>query len=144
MIEIREMILADHEQVVTLLTETSGVTLREADGQERTGAYLARNPGLSFVARSGNELVGMVMCGHDGRRGYLQHLLVKPAYRGQGIAQLLVQYCLDALEAIGILKIHLFVLKENERGAAFWRSQGWQQRADVTMYSFNRSGNPNT
>ncbi len=143
-IQFCELTIADHPAVVTLLSETPGVTLREADNYERTQAYLGRNPGLSFLARTASgEVVGMVMCGHDGRRGYLQHLLVKPAYRGQGIAKALVQRCLDQLETLGILKSHIFIRQENQTGEAFWQHQGWYERDDVKMYSFNRSSDPN-
>ncbi|MEO1591060.1 MAG: GNAT family N-acetyltransferase [Cyanobacteria bacterium J06632_22] len=138
------MTLADHGAMVKLLAQTPGVTLREADSYGRTQAYLDRNPGLSFLARTeAGEVVGMVMCGHDGRRGYLQHLLVKPDYRGQGLAKALVQRCLDQLATLGIFKTHIFIRQENTTGEAFWQHLGWAERDDVKMYSFNRSSNPN-
>lgn len=84
---------------------------------------------------------GCVMCGHDGRRGYLQHLLVLPQYRRQGIAKALVERCLAILEAVGIDKCHLDVFKTNLAAARYWQSQGWQLRSDIDRYSFTRAGN---
>ena len=81
------------------------------------------------------------MCGHDGRRGYLQHLLVLPEYRRQGIANALVERCLSSLENLGIHKCHLDVFKTNLAAARYWQSQGWQLRTDIDRYSFTRPGN---
>lgn len=65
--------------VFDLFRKTPGVTFRQADSKEAAKRYLERNPGLSFAAVADNEIIGCVMCGHDGPRGYLQHLVVKPA-----------------------------------------------------------------
>jgi GNAT superfamily N-acetyltransferase len=83
------------------------------------------------------------MSGHDGRRGYLQHLLVLPNFRRQGISTALVNQCLDGLEAVGIKKSHIDVLKTNETGASYWTHKGWQLRTDILRYSFASSGGAN-
>ena len=140
---IRTVTPSDCAAVLALMQDTPGISLREADSREATERYLARNPGLSFVAEHEGRLIGCVMCGHDGRRGYLQHLLVLPAYRRQGIAQALTQRCLNALEALGIYKCHLDVFKTNTPAAQYWQGQGWQLRTDIDRYSFTRSGNEN-
>jgi hypothetical protein len=69
-VEIDEMTIADYDDVLSLLRALPGIAIRGADSREATERYLARNPGLSFVARCARRLVGCVMCGHDGRRGY--------------------------------------------------------------------------
>ncbi len=97
--------------------------------------YLARNPGLSFVARDDGVMVGAVLCGHDGRRGYLHHLAVAPTHRRRGIGEALAARCLAGLEALGIAKCHLFVKGENETALAFWRRVGWVERVDLAMMS---------
>ncbi|PZW68701.1 ribosomal protein S18 acetylase RimI-like enzyme [Pseudomonas sp. URMO17WK12:I1] len=143
MFNIRTMTLADYDAVITLMRATPGISLRDADSREATARYLQRNPGMSFVAEAEGVLCGCVMCGHDGRRGYLQHLLVLPDYRRQGIANALVERCLASLEAVGVHKCHLDVFKTNQTAADYWQSQGWQLRADIDRYSFIRSGNEN-
>ncbi len=143
MFSIRAMTLNDYDTVIELMRATPGISLRDADSRESTARYLARNPGMSFVAEIGGVLCGCVMSGHDGRRGYLQHLLVLPEYRRQGIAKALVGRCLTSLEAAGIHKCHLDVFKSNLAAARYWQSQGWQLRSDIDRYSFTRSGNDN-
>lgn len=143
MFHIRTMTLDDYDAVIELMKATPGVSFRDADSRESTAKYLQRNPGLSFVAEIDGALVGCVMCGHDGRRGYLQHLVVLPQYRGQGIANALVERCLSGLEELGILKCHLDVIKTNTSAASYWQHQGWQLRTDIDRYSFIRSGNEN-
>ncbi len=143
MFSIRAMTLDDYDTVIELMSATPGISLREADSRESTARYLARNPAMSFVAEIGGCVCGCVMCGHDGRRGYLQHLLVLPQYRRQGIAKALVERCLASLEAVGIHKCHLDVFKTNLAAARYWQSQGWQLRSDIDRYSFTRAGNDN-
>jgi len=131
------MTMADYEEAMALWQRTEGMGLRPADAPEHIARYLERNPGLSFVAREGDRLVGTVLCGHDGRRGYLQHLAVDRAYRRQGIGRALVERVLEALRAQNINKCHLFVIKENEAAIAFWQHIGWFVRDDlVTMSHF--------
>lgn len=140
-VQIRAMTIRDHEALLALLQSTPGVTVREADSRAATERYLARNPGLSFVAVLQEEIVGCVLCGHDGRRGYLQHLVVAPAWRRQGIGRRLWGRCLDELFKLGIHKTHIDVLVENEAANQYWTKAGWARRDDINRYSFNRSGN---
>ena len=119
MATIREMTAEDFERVIALMRRTPGVTVRDADSRGMVACYLNRNPGLSFVAEHGDELIGCVIAGHDGRRGYLQHLIVSPAYRNAGLATRLVNAALDRLRAEGIFKSHIDVLATNEAAMAF-------------------------
>ena len=140
---IRIMTPTDYDAVLHLMQHTPGIFLRDADSRDATERYLARNPGLSFVAEAEGRLIACVMCGHDGRRGYLQHLLVLPDCRRQGIAQALTQRCLDALASLGIHKCHLDVFKTNTHAARYWQGQGWNLRTDIDRYSFTRPGDEN-
>lgn len=137
------MTIDDYDAVINLLAATRGVRLREADSPEATARYLARNPELSFVACVGATVVGCVMCGHDGRRGYLQHLAVSPPHRRHGTGSALVGACLAGLESLGIHKTHLDVLVENQSAHDFWRRRGWHRREDTVRYSFVKGGQRN-
>jgi len=132
-----------YDEVAALLYRTSGVSMREVDSKSGHARYLARNPGLSFLAIENGHVVGCVMGGHDGRRGYLHHVMVAADYRGRGIANALVERCLKALEELGILKTHIDVLIENEEANDYWERRGWQRRSDLHRYSMNRSGRDN-
>lgn len=141
---IRAMSIDDYDAVITLLSDTPGVSLRDADSREATARYLNRNPGLSLVALDEGkpgELVGCLMSGHDGRRGYLQHLAVVPAFQRQGVARSLVVQCLSALAQLGIIKSHVDVFTDNELGRAFWASQSWALRSDIVRFSYVVGGN---
>ncbi len=137
------MTIADYDSVLALLRQTSGVSIREADSYASTQRYLDRNPDLSFVAEVDQQIVACIMSGHDGRRGYLQHLVVLPAYRRLGIANALVESCLSSLEQLGILKSHIDVYRTNAQAISYWESQGWQQRTDLYRYFLIRSGGDN-
>jgi len=143
MFSIRPMSIADYDLVIALMKQTPGVTVRDADSLEITARYLDRNANLSFVATIVSELMGCIMSGHDGRRGYLQQLLVLPNFRRKGISSALVNQCLAGLEAVGIKKSHIDVLKTNESGASYWAHKGWQLRTDIMRYAFVSSGGAN-
>jgi ribosomal protein S18 acetylase RimI-like enzyme len=133
-ITLREMEVDDYEDAFALWQVTEGIGLSEADSREAIARYLARNPGLSFVARAEDgTLAGAVLCGHDGRRGYLHHLAVRTGCRGQGLGRVLVDHCLAALQAEGIDKCHLFVKRNNPSGLEFWKKIGWSERSLILM-----------
>jgi putative acetyltransferase len=132
-IDILPMGLADFHQVVDLWQNTEGVGLNESDSRSNIESYLNRNPGMSFVARNGEQLVGAVLCGHDGRRGYLHHLAVARSHRGQKIGKQLVEACLRRLAADGILKCNIFLYSNNTSGELFWSSNGWNKRDDLRV-----------
>mgnify|MGYP001467873399 CR=1 FL=1 len=139
---VRPMTMADYAAVMALMGNTPGIAVRAADAPEAIARYLERNPGLSLVAERDGALVGCVFCGHDGRRGYLHHVVVAAEYRGQGIGAGLVARALDGLAALGIYKTHLDVFADNAPAIAFWQRTGWQRRGDIVRFSFNRSDNP--
>jgi ribosomal protein S18 acetylase RimI-like enzyme len=123
---VRAMTAADYLPVLALWQRSDGVGLGESDTAQAVAAFLARNPGLSAVAESSaGEIVGAVLCGHDGRRGYLHHLAVSQAYRRQGIAGRLVRFCFSGLAREKIVKCNIFVLRENAASIAFWTHNSW-------------------
>jgi len=126
------MAIADYDAVLALWRRSEGVGLGGSDTRLRIAAYLGRNPGLSYVARSrAGRIVGAVLCGHDGRRGYLNHLAVDRRYRRRGIGRQLVAACLAGLQAAGIRKCNLVLFRTNTAGRAFWERGGWIQRTDL-------------
>ncbi|OEF25379.1 GNAT family N-acetyltransferase [Vibrio rumoiensis] len=143
MVIVREMDIADYDSVIALWCQTEGMSIRDADSRESIGRYLERNSGLSFVAESESEIVGAVLVGTDGRRGYLQHLAVSPKFRGQRLGCELVSTSLDALSKLGIPKTHLFVYNDNVSAQQFYEKLGWFPRDEIRIYSFNSSSNSN-
>jgi ribosomal protein S18 acetylase RimI-like enzyme len=127
------MMAADLESVLDLWGETDGVGLNESDTPEKLRSYLDRNPNLSLVARDDCRPIGAVLCGHDGRRGYLHHLAVVPAYRRHGVGHKMVETCLASLSALGILKCNVFLYADNDPGQEFWSRCGWSARNDLKV-----------
>ncbi len=110
--------------------------LRAEDAYPFFLAYLQRNPGLSLLVETEGEVIACLMAGHDGRRGYLQHLVVDPGYRGLGLARRMLDEVLARLAREGIGKSHVFVLDAAEEAQAFWRAQsGWERRKDIQVFS---------
>jgi ribosomal protein S18 acetylase RimI-like enzyme len=133
------MEISDYPQVIGLWSETEAMLLRDADSQENIAKYLKRNPGLSFVATQNEVVIGAILVGTDGRRGYVQHLAVHSSCRGIGVGKKLIDSTVDALANYGIAKTHLFVANENLNAQSFYEKLGWFPRDEVRMYSFNSS-----
>jgi ribosomal protein S18 acetylase RimI-like enzyme len=131
----REMRIQDYDTVYALWGNTSGMGLSVADEKENIKKFLNKNKGLCFVCEFDNTIVGTVLCGYDGRRGYIYHVTVVQEHRGKGIGTKMVELSLQGLKAEGIDKCHLFVFADNPIGNTFWKSTGWQKRDDVIVYS---------
>jgi len=129
---IRTMTIGDYESVYALWLSCKGMGLNDID-DSRAGIekYLRRNPETCFVACEGGMITGVIMAGHDGRRGYIHHTAVHPDHRGQGIGTLLVNAALQALKAEGINKVALVAFERNISGNAFWEKQGFSAREDL-------------
>jgi N-acetylglutamate synthase len=141
MITVRPMTMADYEDVIELWKATDGIHLSRSDSREAIAFYLERNPEMSFVARTEDgKLAGAALCGHDGRRGYLHHMAVRTDCRGMGIGRQLSEHCMAALRAVGINKCHLFVVRRNVSGKAFWQQTGWAERTDIIIMSKELAG----
>ncbi len=129
---IRLMAIADYEDVRALWERTEGMGLNDVD-DSRAGIakYLARNPTTCFVSVEGGALNGVILAGHDGRRGYIHHTAVEKSARGAGIGRALVDAALAALFAEGISKVALVVFQRNEIGNGFWERMGFSMRTDL-------------
>lgn len=137
MIEIRPMIVTDIPAARTLWQASAGICLGIDDEPEALGRYLNRNPEMSFVAMAGDQLAGVSLAGHEGRRGLLHHVAVHPSWQGQDIGRQLVDRCMCALAKHGITKVHIMVLAGNHDGLAFWRKLGWNECPDVKLLSMS-------
>ena len=139
--DITDFSISDYDEARSFWAGIEGVELDDADSRSVMEAYLERNPGMSFVARHDGKIVGAVLCGHDGRRGYLHHLAVLPEHRGAGVGRALVDRCLSALASAGIQKCNIFVFAENRAGIGFWKRTGWSEYDDLVLM-FKKTGRP--
>ena len=124
--QIRTMTIDDYEQVYDIWLK-SGNVLNEID-DSKTGLekYLLRNPDTCFVAEDGGRIIGSIMSGHDGRRGYIQHTSVLKSERKKGVGRALVNSAIDALKSKGIIKVALIALAHNKSGNQFWEKMGFE------------------
>ncbi len=136
-IQLRTMTIDDYPQVYALWMTIHGFAIRSIDdSQQGVARFLRRNPTTCVVAELDGQIVGAILCGHDGRRGCLYHVCVAEAHRKHGIGQQLVRFCLNALTAEGISKVNLIAFKTNEVGNRFWQGLGWTWRADANYYDY--------
>jgi ribosomal protein S18 acetylase RimI-like enzyme len=137
----RTMTPDDYDEVEALWRASEGVGLSVADTREGVEAFLERNPGLSTVATCDGRVIGVVLCGHDGRRGYLSHLAVARPHRLRGIGRALADRTVGLLARAGIDKCHIVAFVANKDALAYWRAAGWTERTELTMFSkFTREG----
>lgn len=130
-INYRLMTIDDYEQAYSLWLLCGNGLNDKDDSREGIDKYLKRNPSTSFVAVCDGKVVGVLLCGHDGRRGIIQHACVSPDHRRFGIGKRLVELGLDALKEEGITKVLLVAFKKNSGGNAFWESMGFSLRDDL-------------
>ncbi|MBQ2580937.1 MAG: GNAT family N-acetyltransferase [Ruminococcus sp.] len=128
----RTMDISDYEQVYELWLSCAGMGLNNLDdSKEGIKRFLDRNPQTCFVALEEQTVAGVIIAGHDGRRGYIYHTAVHPQHRHKGIASKLVDEALKALKAQGINKTALVVFSRNADGNAFWENVGFTERTDL-------------
>lgn len=126
-IKTREFSLGDYDAALELWQRVEGLEIAEGDDKESVAHFLARNSELSRVATDGSAIIGVVLCGHDGRRGYIYHLAVDPAYRARGLGKRLLDECLAGLRRAGLKRALILVAHDNPRGHAFWKRCGWEE-----------------
>jgi ribosomal protein S18 acetylase RimI-like enzyme len=127
----------DRDAAFRLWAATEGLGTGPGDTPEAIARFLERNPGLSLVAEAGGALVAAVLCGHDGRRGYIYRLAVARAHRRAGLATTLARRCLEGLRASRIERCQVFVEADNGVAAAFWESVRGRRRDDLIVLSID-------
>ncbi|MCL2254192.1 MAG: GNAT family N-acetyltransferase [Lachnospiraceae bacterium] len=106
------------------------------DSREGIAAFLTRNPKTSVVCEQNGEIIGSILCGHDGRRGYFYHVCVSEDSRMQGIGKAMVDYCIEALKKENITKVSLLTFTHNRLGNTFWEKLGFTKRNDINLYDY--------
>ena len=94
---------------------------------------VAFGDGLFFVVLSGDEVIGTVMAGYDGHRGWIYSVAVSPVHRRQGIGSQLVRFAERALADKGCVKINLQIMEGNESVAAFYGALGFAVEKRISM-----------
>ncbi|MHA1304946.1 MAG: GNAT family N-acetyltransferase [Candidatus Heimdallarchaeaceae archaeon] len=120
---------------VFALWKAVDLTLGSSDTEEETKRMLERNPDLFLVGEEDGKIVGVVIGGFDGRRGYVHHLAVDPAYQKRGYGKLLMEELTRKFAEMNVHKVHLFIEKRNIGVVDFYEKLGWHVRDDLIMMS---------
>ena len=134
---IRPMTIGDYDEVFAMWQITSKRALSTADERGQIERYLNRNSGMSQVAVIDGKIVGTVLAGHDGRRGFIHHMAVLPEYRRRHIGHKLAEKAIEKITEDGIEKTHIFCYRTNEAGQKFWSDFGFERRDDIFDFSYN-------
>lgn len=138
--EYKKMKMSDYKDAFDLWMATDGMGLRSLDDSEKgIEKFLLRNPNTNYICCLDGKLIGLMLCGHDGRRAYIYHAVVAKEYRGRGIGKTLLDNVTKAVIGEGIHKIALVVYAHNQLGNKFWEAQGYTTREDLTYR--NKSAN---
>jgi len=130
--KIRIMTINDYEKVYSLWMNTPNMGLNNIDdSKEGIEKYLKRNPSSCFVAEKDEKIIGVILSGHDGRRGFIHHTAVAQSEQRSGIGSALTEAALAALKNEGICKVILVVFKKNQKGNDFWEKTGFIKREDL-------------
>lgn len=125
----------DYEEVHTLWRSDPNIGLSSSDSKENIGFFLSKNENTCFLLKDGNKAIGSILCGNDGRRGYIHHLFVDKKYRKNGCGRLLLDTGLDSLKKEGICKCHILIFCNNKIGQSFWKRNGFVKRDDLFVFS---------
>jgi len=130
--KIREFRIEDYPMVRDLW-QTAGLILRPGDELEDVKLKLQRDADLFLVAEQDDEILGSVIGGWDGRRGWIYHLAVRPKHQRKGIGLGLVREVEKRLVAKGAKKVNAQVYKWNERSSEFFKAIGYDAQPDLIM-----------
>jgi len=132
--DIREMKLADYEDIYRLWKETD-IILKRSDQKQEIGRMLKRNPYTCLVGEIDGVIVSVVMGGFDGRRGYVHHLAVKKELQKQGLGRIMMEELINRFQDLKVIKVHLFVEENNKTVKNFYKNIGFEERTDLTDFS---------
>jgi ribosomal protein S18 acetylase RimI-like enzyme len=121
-----KMRIDDYEETYQLWSETEGLTLRAIDdSREGIERFIKRNPNNSFICRIDGKIIGCILCGHDGRKGFIYHACIHKNQRGKGIGKKLVDHAINSLKEEQITKVAVLTNSDNKQGNDFWSSIGF-------------------
>ena len=133
--KIENFSLQFYEDVVIIWKKT-GISITSSDTKKEVNVMLNKNPDLCLIAKIDEKVIGVVMGGFDGRRGYVHHLAIDPEYQRKGYGKLLMDELTERFQKKRVHKVHLFIEKHNKDVINFYRKLGWEIRNDLVMMSF--------
>jgi ribosomal protein S18 acetylase RimI-like enzyme len=108
-----------------------GVRVGASDSPSEIEKKLTRDPDLFLVAEIDGSVIGTVMGGFDGRRGFVYHLAVAAPFRRNGVASRLMQELERRLREKGCIRSYLLVRPDNPDAQVYYQKMGWNVLDDV-------------
>ncbi|MFX0031532.1 MAG: GNAT family N-acetyltransferase [Candidatus Hodarchaeota archaeon] len=133
--EIEKFTIENYENIVQLWKKVD-LSITSSDSKEEIERMIKKNPNLSLISKIGGKIVGVVMGGFDGRRGYVHHLAIDPKYQKKGFGRKLMDELMERFRQKKVHKVHLFIEKRNKDVITFYQKLGWEMRNDLVMMSF--------
>ncbi len=124
-----------YEEVIEVWRK-SGIRVGSTDTKEELKRIVRRSPQLFLVGKIDEKIIGVVIGGFDGRRGYVHHLAVNPDYQKKGYGKLILGELMNKFLELKVHKVHLFIEKYNKEVIEFYRNLGWEIRDDLIMMSY--------
>jgi len=131
----RIMEVSDIPASIELWKNMKGLAIRGSDNIRDLSDHVRMNLRHNFVATSGDKLIGTVLGGFDGRRGYIYHLAVHENYRQKNIGKELMERCFQSFKEINVSKCHMMVLSDNTEAQEFYAKIGCELRTEILVYS---------
>ncbi|MFQ8688734.1 MAG: N-acetyltransferase family protein [Blautia sp.] len=136
--DIQLLRIEDYDEVWKIWIHTKGMGLNNRDdSREGIRKFLKKNPSTCYVAREEGEILGVILAGNDGRRGYIYHLAVVEKARRKGVATQLMAAAVEALKKEGIKTVASLVFRDNHAGNKFWDNAGFSSKDELVYRSRN-------
>ncbi|MFX1379813.1 MAG: GNAT family N-acetyltransferase [Promethearchaeota archaeon] len=133
--KIEEFSMESYDEIIALWRKT-GINVGSTDTKEEIERMLKRNPQLFLIGKINQKLIGVVMGGFDGRRGYVHHLAIDPDYQKMGYGKMIIDELDVRFRKMGVHKVHLFIEKYNKEVVQFYLNLDWEIRDDLIMMSY--------
>lgn len=136
--QYRSIMIKDYGLLIEFWKTVPEISISYCDSYEAMERFFERNAGLSIACEDeGKNMIATLLCGYDGRRGYIYHLAVSKEYRKHGIGKKLLEMAIERLKEKGIDKCHLLVKENNSEAKKFYKASGWLKRDDICAFSRN-------
>ncbi len=136
MIKIRELRISDYENAIKIW-QKAGIHLSASDRKDEIDKMLKHNPNLCLALENNNQMIGLVLGGFDGRRGWIHHLAVLPEFQGKGYGKLLMDELISRFKNMNIVKVKLEVVEDNRKVIEFYKHLGWDERPEIITMSLS-------
>jgi ribosomal protein S18 acetylase RimI-like enzyme len=133
--KIETFSMESYDDIISIWRKT-GISIGSTDTKEEIKRILDKNPQLFLVGKINQKIIGVVVGGFDGRRGYVHHLAVDPDYQKRGYGTRIMDELNLRFRKLGVHKVHLFIEKYNKEVVNFYQKLGWEIRDDLIMMSY--------